>query len=840
MMTASYLQNSLYPVVPPGNETTQLNQAQDPISETVSAVAPDVDSNEVLIAAEETQADDSLDVASKTSDVNQEPETAPTSSTATPAVAQSEATDEQNADDEDAISALPQSKYYTLGSISPKSDRRHLVTFSSAGGTVRRVELNFRDKKDRYRYRDLEYKGGYLGELECISSPLGCEIGVVGEGTPAHEARLQAGDIIKSLNGEPVADAVDFAAMMLRTKPGENLNLGYQRENRDNTVEIGLTDKPIELIRPDPDFLVEGKFGDPSFRTTLMATTPMKESWPLLDKQMMDGQWELEKHTENEISFSYTISQLQIDSNESLKTAEQVFAGPIKVTKTYRLDGISDIRDHQAGVRDFHFDITLKIENQSATAATFTYQLDGPLGTPTETWWYQNKIHGRNTAVGYVAGARDVIGSTGQSEFTFFGGPELVSNKEKTQPEYFWVLNPPADDGGESQTVKNLGVDTQYFNVSLLPVSDDGSFNAYSVLADLVDVEVPENAREKKLVDCTFKMFKNLKLAPQQTYEQSFQIFAGPKEHEILEAYGLEDARSFGWFALIAKPLCGLLKFFFFITGKIGYGIPIILLTVLVRCFMIPISRRAALNAQMMQYLQPQMKEIADKYKEDMEKRSLAQRNLFKKYNYNPFGGCFMMIFQIPIFIALYRGLSVDIALRDQPLFPGISWCSDLSAPDQFWYWKDWLPAFLGSETGWLGPYFNLLPIITCVLFIVQQKLFTPPPTDEQQEMMQKMMKYMMLMMGFMFFKVPAGLCLYFITSSLWGIIERKMLPKPELDKTKLDDLLDEDEMDKATLKKVEKARQKQAQADAQRTAEMDEKKRRDKERKKRLKQRDP
>ena len=159
---------------------------------------------------------------------------------------------------------------------------------------------------------------------------------------------------------------------------------------------------------------------------------------------------------------------------------------------------------------------------------------------------------------------------------------------------------------------------------------------------------------------------------------------------------------------------------------------------------------------------------------------------------------------------------------------------------DRFWYWKDWLPAFLGSETGWLGPYFNLLPIITCVLFIVQQKLFTPPPTDEQQEMMQKMMKYMMLMMGFMFFKVPAGLCLYFITSSLWGIIERKMLPKPELDKTKLDDLLDEDEMDKATLKKVEKARQKQAQADAQRTAEMDEKKRRDKERKKRLKQRDP
>lgn len=835
MLTASYLQNSFYPVVPPGNETTQLNQIHDPDSE-------------AGLASEDSEVPQvsGVDLADTSSDVNSETLTDETESAASPnqpmpntAELQPVPADDEGTQDEDAISSTPNSQFYTLGSISSESDSRYLVTFSSAGGTVRRVELNFRDKKDRYRYRDLEYWGGYLGELECSSTALGCKIGVVGDGTPAQKAGLQAGDIIKSLDGVPVADAEDFAAMMLKTKSGEAVSLGYQRDSRETHVEIELTDKPIELIRPDPDLLVEGKFGEPSFRTTLMATTPMKESWPLLDEQMMDGQWELANQTEDEISFAYTISQTQIDSNELLKTAEQEFAGPIKVTKTYRLNGVSDIRSHQDGVRDFHFDITLKIENQSATATAFTYQLDGPLGTPTETWWYQNKIHGRNTAVGYVAGARDVIGSTGQSEFTFYGGPELVGNKEKTQPEYFWVLNPPADNSGESQVVNSLGVDTQYFNVSLLPLSGDGSFSAYSVLADLVDIEVPDNAREKKLVDCTFKLFKNLKLSPRETYEQSFQIFAGPKEHEILEAYGLEDARSFGWFALIAKPLCWLLKVFFYMTGQIGYGIPIILLTALVRSFMIPISRRAALNAQMMQYLQPQMKEIADKYKDDMEKRSVAQRGLFKKYNYNPFGGCFMMVFQIPIFIALYRGLSVDIALRDQPLFPGVSWCSDLSAPDQFWYWKDWLPAFLGSETGWLGPYFNLLPIITCVLFIVQQKLFTPPPTDEQQEMMQKMMKYMMLMMGFMFFKVPAGLCLYFITSSLWGIIERKMLPKPELDKTKLDDLLDEDEMDKVTLKRVEKERQKQAEMDAQRTAELDEKKRRDKERKKRLKRRE-
>jgi YidC/Oxa1 family membrane protein insertase len=183
----------------------------------------------------------------------------------------------------------------------------------------------------------------------------------------------------------------------------------------------------------------------------------------------------------------------------------------------------------------------------------------------------------------------------------------------------------------------------------------------------------------------------------------------------------------------------------------------------------------------MMQYLQPQMKEIADKYKDDMEKRAAAQRELFKRNKYNPLGGCFMMFFQLPIFIGLYRGLSVDIALRDQPLFPGMRWCGNLSGPDQLLNWQEWMPDMLANETGWLGPYLNILPLLTMVLFLMQQKLFMPPPTDDQQKMMQKMMTFMMIFMGVMFFKVSAGLCLYFITSSLWGIIERKLLPKPVL-----------------------------------------------------------
>jgi YidC/Oxa1 family membrane protein insertase len=96
-----------------------------------------------------------------------------------------------------------------------------------------------------------------------------------------------------------------------------------------------------------------------------------------------------------------------------------------------------------------------------------------------------------------------------------------------------------------------------------------------------------------------------------------------------------------------------------------------------------------------------------------------------------------------------------------------------------FFYWGPFFP-FLTGESGWLGPFLNLLPLVTIVLFLIQQKMFMPPPTDEQSAMQQKIMKYMMIFMGFMFFKVPAGLCVYFITSSIWSIVERLVLPKPK------------------------------------------------------------
>jgi YidC/Oxa1 family membrane protein insertase len=175
------------------------------------------------------------------------------------------------------------------------------------------------------------------------------------------------------------------------------------------------------------------------------------------------------------------------------------------------------------------------------------------------------------------------------------------------------------------------------------------------------------------------------------------------------------------------------------------------------------------------------MDRISEKYKTDMQKRSQAIQELYRKHNINPLGGCLPVFLQLPIFIGLYRALMVDIELRNSPLFGhGIRWCSNLAAPDMFLDWSSVMPDFINSGQGifGLGPYLNILPLVTVALFLVTQKMAMPAPTTEQAVMQQKMMKYMTIFMGLLFYKVASGLCLYFIASSLWGIAERKLLPK--------------------------------------------------------------
>jgi YidC/Oxa1 family membrane protein insertase len=219
------------------------------------------------------------------------------------------------------------------------------------------------------------------------------------------------------------------------------------------------------------------------------------------------------------------------------------------------------------------------------------------------------------------------------------------------------------------------------------------------------------------------------------------------------------------------------------------FGLCIILLTLLVRSAMFPLSRKQTMAAQRMQdkmaKLKPEIEKLKEKHKGDQQAFRQAQTELMLKNGLiNPLGSCWIMLLQMPIFMGLYFCLQESIHFRLAPF----AWIENLAAPDMLIYWTQSIPLISSPNNYsgglfsilYLGPFFNLLPIIAVSFMIVQQSMMMPPPTDEQAAAQQKMMKYMTVFFGLMFYKVAAGLCIYFIVSSAWGFCERKLLPKKQ------------------------------------------------------------
>jgi YidC/Oxa1 family membrane protein insertase len=219
-----------------------------------------------------------------------------------------------------------------------------------------------------------------------------------------------------------------------------------------------------------------------------------------------------------------------------------------------------------------------------------------------------------------------------------------------------------------------------------------------------------------------------------------------------------------------------------------SYGLCIILLTVLVRGLMYPVSRKQQLMSFKMQKLMPELKKLQEKHKDDRQALGLAQMELYRRHGVNPLGSCWFLLLQMPIFVGLYVALQESIHFRLAEFWP--TWIRNLAAPDMMIPWGENIPWISRVQDFggflYLGPFFNLLPVIAVALMIWQQKILSPPPADEQQAMQMKVMRWMMIVMGLFFYKVAAGLCIYFIASSAWSYAERKLLlPKfaPDVDR---------------------------------------------------------
>ncbi len=304
-------------------------------------------------------------------------------------------------------------------------------------------------------------------------------------------------------------------------------------------------------------------------------------------------------------------------------------------------------------------------------------------------------------------------------------------------------------------------MDVQYFTALIHPLGDQVQFPYIKEVVPYLSR--PDKIRQR--IDFGFHFVSNpLDLSPRSKVAHNYELYAGPKRSELLAALNAEPIMEYGWFGFISKLMLGLMQIFHNYLF-LPYGLCIIMLTVIVRAAMFPLSRKQVQGAQKMKELQPKIKELQTKFANDKEGLARAQMDLFAKSGYNPLAGCLPMIFQLPIFIGLYSALSHSVDLR----MASFLWIDNLAAPDHLFNLPFTIP-FLSTSA------FNLLPILTIFLFLAQQKMFMPPAANEEQAMQQKMMTYMMIFMGFMFYKVPAGLCVYFIASSVWGLAERKLL----------------------------------------------------------------
>ena len=379
-----------------------------------------------------------------------------------------------------------------------------------------------------------------------------------------------------------------------------------------------------------------------------------------------------------------------------------------------------------------HLDVTLN--NAGAAERAVTYTLQGPVGLPLEDAANARKF--RDLKMGFLLPDGAINSQTKTAS-------QILTDEEKNKIEEW------------KSPLQYIGVDVQYFAALVLP--------ADQLKKRTIDRSMPmllETPGEKTLTDLSVQLDSvKVALPAKESVTHHYELFAGPKRKTLLTPLRAEAVLDFGWFAQISNGMLWLLNIFHGM--GIPYGVAIICLTVLVRACMFPVSLRQTAQAQRMKEMQPKLAELKKKYADNKEKLAMANLELMREHKVNPMAGCLPLLIQMPIFIALYQALQYSVDLRLAPFL----YFKNLAGPDALFNLPFTIPYF-----GWTT--FNLLPIIAVGLMLVQQKMFMPPPTDEQQEMQQKMMNVMMVVMGAMFYKFPAGLCVYYISSSLWGFGE--------------------------------------------------------------------
>ncbi len=366
----------------------------------------------------------------------------------------------------------------------------------------------------------------------------------------------------------------------------------------------------------------------------------------------------------------------------------------IKVTKTYIL---SDI--------DYLLKLDLKIENLTGSTQIFSSAMSF------------SSVYDKNIE-------RD-------SPFSGAGKSTVYRKYE----EDFERLD---EDDDEKMTLKNLefvGVDDQYF-ASLIKISKRDIYT------------LKTSVKKSKNVD-KFRFILNsepFKIEPNKTVDFSYKLFNGPKVTDTLKKIDAQDIIDYGFVAVIAKFIHWLIILLHSFIGNFGFAL--ILLTIVVKLVLYPLTKSSYISMHKMKKLKPQLDKLKEKYGDNREKMGRETMALYKKEGVSPLGGCLPMLLQMPIWFGLYRAIQYSVELYNEPF---ILWITDLSLKDPFY----------------------ILPITMGVLMFFQQKM-SSAGMDQTQA---KVMLYTMpIVFTFFMIMLPSGLVLYIWTNTLISILQQKYI----------------------------------------------------------------
>lgn len=260
-------------------------------------------------------------------------------------------------------------------------------------------------------------------------------------------------------------------------------------------------------------------------------------------------------------------------------------------------------------------------------------------------------------------------------------------------------------------------------------------------------------------------------LPPGRQLTQTAKLFAGAKEVKLLDRYTdtgavvkLDYAIDWGWFRLVEKPIFYYLDWLFRHIGN--FGVAIILLTLTIRVIVFPIAQRQFASMAAMRALQPKMKALQERYKDDKPRLQQETMALYKAEKVNPLAGCLPSVIQIPIFYALYKALMLTIEMRHQPF---ALWIKDLSAPD---------PATILNLFGYLPftpPHFlaiGVVPVLLGISMFFQFRL-NPTQMDPAQQQVFAILPWVLM---FVMAPFAVGLQIYWITTNCISIAQQKWL----------------------------------------------------------------